>query len=173
MWSKKLAESPSARAPAGRDNPIFDEAAPLATAMRKTLINPETGDWADHEVAYSDAVTVEYPSHTRVFISGVISDAAGIEAQTRDVLSQIESRMTDAGGQMDDIVRVRVYLSQPHMDAGTLETVHDVRCEFFGREHFPASTLVEVEGLVEETALIEIDADGVIPTEGWHTESPP
>lgn len=103
----------------------------------------------------------------------MISDAAGIEAQTRDVLSQIESRMADAGGSMDDIVRVRVYLSRPHMDAGTLETVHDVRREFFDHEHYPASTLVEDEDLVEETALIEIDADGVSPTEGWHTESPP
>ena len=125
--------------------------------MRMSIINSETGDWAGHEVGYSDAVAVEYPTHTRVFVSGMISNADGIEAQTRDVLSQIESRMADAGGDMDDVVRVRVYLSRPHMDADTLETVHDVRREFFDREHYPASTLVEVEDPVEETALIEIE----------------
>ncbi len=74
--------------------------------MRKSIINPETGDWARHEVAYSDAVAVEYPTHTRVFVSGMISNADGIEAQTRDVLSQIESRMADAGGDMDDVAEM-------------------------------------------------------------------
>lgn len=135
--------------------------------MKKTIINPETGEWADHEVAYSDAVVIDHPTHSRVHISGVISEADGIEAQTRDVLEQIESVVSDAGGTMDDIVRVRVYLSSPVMDEESLEIVHGVRREFFSAEHYPASTLVEIEDLVEDSAMIEIDADAVIPDEGW------
>lgn len=139
--------------------------------MRKSILNPETGEWAGHDVAYSDAVAVDHPDHTRVYLSGVISDADGIEAQTRDVLSQIESSIETAGGTMNDVVRVRVYIARPHMDSQTLETVHAVRQEFFEPDHYPASTLVEVEALVVDSARIEIDADAVVPGDGWEQKA--
>jgi len=72
---------------------------------------------------------------------------------------------------MDDVVRVWVYIGGPDMDQATLETVHAVRREFFDRVHYPASTLVAVDDLVEGSALIEIDADAVVPTDEWETES--
>lgn len=137
--------------------------------MNKTLINPETGDWASHEVAYSDAVVVEHPSHRRVFISGMISSKPDLEAQTRDVLSQIESALDDVNGTINDIVRVRVYLAEPTMSEDSLSTIHDVRLEFFDPDHLPASTLVEVESLVTNDSLIEIDAEAIIPADEWET----
>ena len=45
-------------------------------------------------------------------------------------------------------------------------TIHEVRDEFFDREHYPASTLVEVEALALDDLLIEVDADAVIPDDG-------
>lgn len=137
--------------------------------MEKTIVNPDTGDWAGHEVAYSDAVVVETPTHDRLFVSGMISDSDGLAAQTRDVLERIQAIVRDQGGSMDDVVRVRVYLRDPIMNEGALETVHGVRAEFFDRDHYPASTLVEVAALVDEDALIEIDADAMIPTGGWES----
>lgn len=74
--------------------------------MHKTIINPETGDWAGHEVAYSDAVTIDYPTHTRIFISGMISDSASIKDQTRDVLSQIEHAIGTVLEEGEDIGHV-------------------------------------------------------------------
>ncbi|MFP8954597.1 RidA family protein (plasmid) [Natrialbaceae archaeon A-arb3/5] len=139
--------------------------------MKKKIINPETGEWAEHEVAYSDGVAIETPTHTRIFISGVISDEDGIEAQTRDVLTQIEETVTEYGGDMTDIVRVRVYITRPNMDEETLEVVHATRREFFVKDHYPASTLVEVEDLVDDQSMIEIDADAVIPNEEWNVET--
>lgn len=136
--------------------------------MDKTLLNPDTGDWATHEVAYSEAVVVDQPGHKRVYCSGVISDAADIEAQTRDVLSQLAETVGAVGGTLDDVVRVRVYIARPHMSEAALETVHTVRREFFDADHDPASTLVEVESLVDDDAMIEIDADAVVPGDGWN-----
>lgn len=139
--------------------------------MKKTVCNPETGEWADHEVAYADAIAVDTPTHRRVFVSGMISDESGLEAQTRDVLGQIEDAVVAYGGAMTDVVRVRVYIARPHMNEETLEVVHDVRREFFVEDHYPASTLVEVEDLVDDEAMIEIDADAIVPTDEWDVET--
>ena len=138
--------------------------------MKKQIINTETGEWAEHDVAYADAVVVHLNSAKRLFISGVVAEGEDIEAQTRNVLEQIETMLADHDGGMEDIVRVRVYISQPEMDEDSLEAVHDVRNEFFVQDHLPASTLVEVEALVSDEFLIEIDADAIIPGDGWDVE---
>ena len=73
--------------------------------------------------------------------------------------------MGEAGGVLDDIVRVRVYVLAP-MTREAFGQIHEARAEFFRREHYPASTLVVVAGLVRADALIEIDADAVIQRSG-------
>ena len=67
---------------------------------------------------------------------------------------------TNIGATMDDIVRVRVYVTQ--IDAGSLRDIHDVRSKFWTAGKAPASTLVRVDQLVRDGALIEIDADAVV-----------
>lgn len=138
--------------------------------MRKHILNPETGDWTEHETAYSEGVIVHHPEYQRVFISGRVSDAETIEAQTREILESIESDLSGAGGSIRDIVRVRIYVARSHLTDQTIETIHGVRLEFFEHGHFPSSTLVEVEGLVQDNYLIEIDADAIIPNDGWDVE---
>ena len=138
--------------------------------MRKEIVNPETGDWSDHEVAYSDAVVVHTEGAKRVYVSGMVAEGEDIEAQTRGVLEAIEAVLSDCDGGMEDVVRVRVYVNRPELDEGSLETVHAVRSEFFPRDHLPASTLVETEDLVSDEFLIEIDADAVVPDDGWDVE---
>lgn len=138
--------------------------------MKKQIINPETGDWAEHDVAYSEGVVVHLAGAKRVFVSGIVAEGENIEVQTRSVLEEIEDMLADHGGEMEDVVRVRVFISRPQMDEECLETVHDVRNEFFSQDHLPASTLVEVEDLVNDDYLIEIDADAIIPDDEWNVE---
>ena len=85
-------------------------------------------------------------------------DAAG---QARVALERIEEIVKAAGGTMDDIVRVRVYVTQ--VDSASLRDIHDVRSQFWTPGKYPASTLVRVDQLIRDGALIEIDADAVIP----------
>lgn len=124
-------------------------------------------------VAFSKAVVIEHDGYQRVHISGTVAfdedrtvvakgDLAG---QTRHVLELIEGLLAEFDGDMTDIVRVRVYM--PELTDEGLRTVHEVRHEFFEHEHKPASTLVEVGGLVDDDLLIEIDAEAVIPDDGW------
>lgn len=139
--------------------------------MKKEIINPDAGNWADHETAYSDGVVVHHNDHWRIFLSGVVSDGDSIEEQTRGVLEEIESTLADTDGGIQDIVRVRIYVRESHLTAENIETIHEVRNEFFVRGHYPASTLVEVQGFVTEAFDIEIDAEAIVPDDEWETES--
>ena len=86
--------------------------------------------------------------------------AGDMVAQTRQTLENIQAILASAGGVMDDIVSVIVYVTEmePLMD------IHKVREEFFSKP-YPASTLVQVAALVKPEFVIEISAVAVIPEE--------
>jgi enamine deaminase RidA (YjgF/YER057c/UK114 family) len=138
--------------------------------MRKHSLTPTAGDdISDSETAYAECVVVEHHDHDRVHVSGVTSNEPHDDMgdQTRDVLGQIEEIVDGAGGEMSDVVRVRVYVESPALTQANFDAIHDARREFFDPGSYPASTLVEVEGLIREGRLIEIDADAVVPNDGW------
>lgn len=152
--------------------------------MDKTIVGPGAGSEKKlfqesedvSEQAHSETVCVEFPSYKRVFVSGhVAADSEGgvtdpgdIEGQTRETLTQIQDKLVQFDGKMTDIVRVRVYVTDLNED--DFKLVHKARSEFFERDHHPASTLVEVGKLAREEALIEIDADAIIPDDGWDAD---
>jgi reactive intermediate/imine deaminase len=113
---------------------------------------------------YSQAIAV--PSKgVMVFVSGMtarrpdgtIAGIGDIEEQTRQVCENIKSALEAAGGTMDDVCRVDVYLR----NIGDRERVNKVRRTFF-RSAPPASTLVEVSKLASPEFLVEISAIAVI-----------
>jgi 2-iminobutanoate/2-iminopropanoate deaminase len=83
-----------------------------------------------------------------------------IKEQTRQVLDNLKAVLEHEGGSLDDVVRVRVYVTQ--LDQQSLRDVHEVRSSYFRQGRYPASTLVRVDQLVRDGALIEIDADAVL-----------
>lgn len=114
---------------------------------------------------FSQATAIEAQGRL-VFISGMtarradgtIAGPGDIEAQTRQVCENIKAAVEAAGGQMDDICRIDVYIrNMEHFDA-----IHRVRREYFG-EPLPASTMVEVVKMTSPDYLIEINAIAVIP----------
>lgn len=131
--------------------------------MEKAILNPAAGEWANHETAFSSGVVYDFGDYKRVFISGTTSDADGIENQTREILEEIRSRLKESGGSMDDVARVRVYVRDSEMSEENLQTIHEVRSEYFDAAHYPASTLVGVSEFVQPEYLIEIDAEALIP----------
>ncbi len=116
---------------------------------------------------FSDAVRIDLAECTMLFVSGFVGvDASGklagrtIREQTRQTLENIKAVLAREGGTMDDIVRVRVFATQ--VDALSLRDIHEVRAEYWSEGRYPASTLVRVDQLIRDGALIEIDADAVI-----------
>jgi 2-iminobutanoate/2-iminopropanoate deaminase len=100
-----------------------------------------------------------------VFISGMtarradgsIAGVGDIEAQTRQVCENIKAAVEEAGGSMDDICRVDVFVrNMEHFDL-----IHKVRRDYF-KPPAPASTMVEVCKMTSPDYLIEINAIAVI-----------
>jgi reactive intermediate/imine deaminase len=103
---------------------------------------------------------------TFVFISGMtarrpdgsIAGLGNVEEQTRQVCENVKAAVEEAGGTLDDIVRVDVYVrNMEHFD-----TIHKVRREYF-TGIAPASTMVEVNKFTSPDYLIEINAIAVLP----------
>ena len=114
---------------------------------------------------FSHAIAIEAKGKL-VFISGMTSRRADgtiagvgdIEAQTRQVCENLKSAVEAAGGTMDDICRVDVYVrNMEHFDK-----IHKVRREYF-KAPAPASTMVEVTKMTSPDYLIEISAIALIP----------
>ena len=70
----------------------------------------------------------------------------------------LKAAIEAAGGTMDDICRVDVYVrNMEHFEA-----IHKVRAQYF-KESLPASTMVEITKMTSPDYLIEINAIAVIP----------
>lgn len=89
---------------------------------------------------------------------GTIAGIGDIEAQTRQVCENLKSAVEAAGGTMDDICRVDVYVRNIEQ----FDKIHKVRREYFFKSPPPASTMVEVTKMVSPDYLIEINAIAVI-----------
>ncbi len=100
-----------------------------------------------------------------VFISGMtarradgsIAGIGDIEAQTRQVCENIKAAVEEAGGSLEDICRVDVFVrNMEHFDL-----IHKARRDYF-KPPAPASTMVEVCKMTSPDYLIEINAIAVI-----------
>ncbi|HMA73189.1 MAG TPA: RidA family protein [Xanthobacteraceae bacterium] len=113
---------------------------------------------------FSQATMVEARGRL-VFISGMtsrrpdgsIAGVGDIDAQTRQVCENLKAAVEAAGGTMDDICRVDVYVrNMEHFDQ-----IHKIRREYFSTPA-PASTMVEVAKMTSPEYLIEISAIAVV-----------
>jgi enamine deaminase RidA (YjgF/YER057c/UK114 family) len=129
--------------------------------MSTQRVNIATGTPWEPVVGYSRAVRVG----PWVFVSGTTATGAdgslvGIGdpgAQMRQALANLRAALERAGAGLEDVVRTRMYVR------------HVGHWEAIGREHGavfgsirPASTLVEVSGLVDPAMLVEIEADAYV-----------
>jgi len=114
---------------------------------------------------FSQATVVE-ASGRIVFISGMtarrpdgtIAGIGDITAQTKQVIETIKSEVDAAGGTMDNICRVDVYVrNMEHF-----KEIHAVRSQYF-KAPLPASTMVEICKMTSPDYLIEINAIAVLP----------
>ena len=88
---------------------------------------------------------------------GKVVGVGDIEAQTKQVCENLKAAIEAAGGTMDDICRVDVYVrNMEHF-----ERIHKVRREYF-KSPPPASTMVEVSKFTSPDYLIEISAIAVV-----------
>lgn len=88
--------------------------------------------------------------------------------QTHDFVGQMEQALTNivtivekAGGRIEDIVRLTWFVTDKKEYLNRQSEVGDAYRRVLGR-NFPAMTMVVVAGLVEDEALVEIEATAVL-----------
>jgi 2-iminobutanoate/2-iminopropanoate deaminase len=95
-----------------------------------------------------------------VFVSGVVGHdpesntiPEGVADQAQHLFRNMRKVLDAIGATPADVLKVTVFLT----NARDHKLVTPVRSEFFG-SHLPASTLVEVKGLVHPSLKVEIEA---------------
>jgi enamine deaminase RidA (YjgF/YER057c/UK114 family) len=86
----------------------------------------------------------------------------GFVAQTRQCLQNIAAVLAEGGAKPEHIVRLTWYVLDLDEYRSSLAELGPAYREVMGR-HFPAMALVEVKGLVEREARLEIEATAVVP----------
>lgn len=77
-----------------------------------------------------------------------------VAEQTRNIFATFSAVMKEAGGELADIVRLRVFVT----DVAYCDAVLTVQGEFFGAIR-PAGTIVVVSALLKPEMKVEIEAD--------------
>jgi enamine deaminase RidA (YjgF/YER057c/UK114 family) len=77
--------------------------------------------------------------------------------QARRALAIIRAAIEALGGRLEDVVRTRIFVT----DIRRWEEVGAVHGEVFGATR-PATTMVEVARLIDDAALVEIEADAIV-----------
>jgi enamine deaminase RidA (YjgF/YER057c/UK114 family) len=81
--------------------------------------------------------------------------------QVRQALQNVLAVLAEAGAGPEHIVRLTWYVTDKREYAARLKDVGEAYRSVIGR-HFPPMTLVEVSGLMEDAAKVEIEATAVL-----------
>jgi len=106
---------------------------------------------------------------TTVYIAGQVGFTGQGEwrekafaGQFRQALRNILEVLAEAGGRPEHIVRLTWYVLDKAEYLGALQEVGTAYRELMGR-HYPVMAVLQVNGLLEDAARLEIEATAVIP----------
>jgi len=115
---------------------------------------PPPGTWSNCRVhgnqVFIAGMTAREPD-------GTVTGGDSVYGQAQRVFAKIRHLMEAAGGTMNDIVRVDIYVT----DITRREEVWKARRECFTGD-FPVSTLVEVRALATPALAVEVNATGFL-----------
>ena len=104
-----------------------------------------------------------------VFVAGQIGWSGEGKWEARDFASQFRQTikntlavLAEAGGKPEHIVRMTWYILDKQEYLGAIREIGAAYRELMGR-HYPAMAVVQVSGLIEDEARLEIETTAVIP----------
>lgn len=114
-------------------------------------------EW-EREVGYSRAITAGNEIHvsgtTATDEDGAVVGESDPYRQTKQALSIVGDALAEAGASIEDVVRTRMYV----VDIDDWEEIGRAHGEVFGTVR-PATTMVEVDRLIDPAMLVEIEAE--------------
>ena len=118
---------------------------------------------------YANGVLAE---GARLYVGGQIGWNRNQVFESHDFIGQMEQALKNvvevvesAGGRAADIVRLTWYITDKKAYLARQREVGEAYRRVLGR-HFPAMTMIVVGGLIEDEALVEIEATAVIAPPG-------
>ena len=138
---------------------VFAVAALASAQMPQQHIKRTNPPTLSKPTGYTHVVETVGPVKT-VYISGQIAyDEAGsvvgagdMKAQAEQVFKNLDAALKAAGATFADVVKMNSYIT----DMTKVQAVRDVRGRYFGN-NAPASTFVEVKGLVRPELMLEVE----------------
>jgi len=122
-------------------------------------------DWIRPK-GYANGVTAR---GNMVFLSGMVGWNAQEKFETRDFVGQVRQALSNvvevldqAKAKPENIARMTWYVVDKDEYMAAAREVGVVYREIIGR-HYPAMTVVEVSGLIEAEARVEIEVTAVVP----------
>ena len=114
---------------------------------------PPPQTWSNCLIMGNQVFTAGMTARTGTEVTG----GSSMYEQAHAVFTKIKYLIETAGGHMDDVVKVNIFVT----DITRREEVWKARREFF-TGNFPVSTLVEVSALAAPELLVEIEAVAIL-----------
>jgi enamine deaminase RidA (YjgF/YER057c/UK114 family) len=118
---------------------------------------------------YANGVLAE---GARLYVGGQIGWNKDQVFERHDFIGQMEQALNNvvavveaAGGTVTDIVRLTWYVTDKREYLAKQKEVGDAYRRVMGK-HFPAMTMIVVSGLIEDAAVVEIEATAVVSPRG-------
>jgi enamine deaminase RidA (YjgF/YER057c/UK114 family) len=131
--------------------------------QKMQVLQPPT--WARPR-GYSNGIVM---SGRIVFISGQIGWDGQCTFQVRDFIGQAQQALKnildilgESGGKPEHIARLTWYVVDKYEYKASFKELGTIYRELMGT-HYPAMTALQVAGLIEDLARVEIEATAVIP----------
>jgi len=112
-----------------------------------------SGSVYEARVGYSRAVRIG----DAIFVAGTVGEGSDAYEQTKTALAKIEVALREAGAELDDVVRTRIFVT----NIDDWQLVGKAHAEAF-RDILPASSMLEVSRLIAPEYVVEIEADALI-----------
>jgi len=132
--------------------------------MGKSLINPPTlarPTGFSHGILVTGGRLLFLAGQTASNAEGQIVAPGNLAGQYEQVLRNLQTVVETAGGKMQDIMKMTIFIRNRDDYLAHLKPLGNVHRTFFGA-YYPATALLEISRLFQDDALIEIEGLAVI-----------
>jgi len=134
--------------------------------MEKTIINPPTlapSVGFSHGVLVTGGHLLFLAGQTGSNPEGQIMAPGDLVAQYEQTLRNLQTVVESAGGKMQDITKLNIFVRDRDDYLAHLKPLGIVHRSFFGA-YYPAMALLEISGFFQNETLVEIEGFAVIDT---------